>query len=210
MATEHDSSDTEQAPTEQASAETTELPPAKAAEVVQAWSIDDPAEVDSDSPRRGWLLSVGLVGLVVVVAGALIFLAATFFSSHRSKPVEPKAQPTTTVPVAAPPPPAVTVITTPRPTVTVTAEPPAPPPLSATDQQFLAALRTYGLTYPDPEYAISHAHATCDFMASHSEFSLSSPTGNYIARTTIWPDNGPAAIFAYQSATTYCPQHQSD
>jgi hypothetical protein len=151
-----------------------------------------------------------LVALLVVIAGALIFLATTLFGSGSPKPVEPKAQPTTTVPVAAPPPPPPTVTVTPPPTVTVTAEPPAPPSLSATDQQFLTALRNYGLTYPDPEYAISHAHATCDFMASHNVFSGSSPTGNYIARTTIWPDNGPAAIFAYQSATTYCPQHQSD
>jgi hypothetical protein len=96
--TDHDSEhDTEQAPTEQASAETTELAPVNHAEQVQAWSVDDTAEVDSDSPRR-WL-SVGLVGLVILVTGALIFLAATLFSSHKSKPVEPKAQPSTTMPV---------------------------------------------------------------------------------------------------------------
>jgi len=206
------SDDTELTPTEQASTETTELPPVKPATGnLQAWSLADTAEVDSPPPR-GWLISAGLVGLVVVVGGALFFLAATLFGSRAPKPVEPKTQSTTTVPVAAPtpPPPAVTVTNTPPPTVTVTAEPPAPPPLSTTDQQFLTALRNYGLTYPDPEYAISHAHATCDFMASHSVFSGSSPTGNYIARTTIWPDNGPAAIFAMQSATTYCPESQSE
>ena len=209
----NDQQDTEQAPTAAAelAEQTTELPPAShTAATPEAWSLDDTAEVDSAPPRSRFVWA-GLVTLVVVIAGALIFLAATLFSSHRSKSVEPKAQPTTTVPVAAPPPPpAVTVTKTPPPTVTVTAEPPAPPPLSATDQQFLTALRTYGLTYPDPEYAISHAHATCDFMASHNVFSGSSPTGNYIAGTTIWPDNGPAAIFAMQSATTYCPESQSE
>ncbi|MBV8861725.1 MAG: hypothetical protein JO259_07685 [Mycobacterium sp.] len=145
----NDQHDTEQAPTTAADSETTELPPAKAAEMAHAWSLDDTTELDSELPRR-WL-SVGLVGLVIVVAGALIFLAITLFRSHSSKSVRPSAQPTTTAPVAAPPPPAITVTATPPPTVTVTAEPPAPPPLSATDQQFLTALRTYGLTYPDPE-----------------------------------------------------------
>jgi hypothetical protein len=43
-----DQQDTELAPTEQASAETTELPPANhAAATPQAWSLDDTAELDS-------------------------------------------------------------------------------------------------------------------------------------------------------------------
>jgi hypothetical protein len=206
--TEHDSPGTEAAPTAAAELadKKTELPPAThaSAEQVHAWSLDT-AEIDSEPPRRGLLFSAGLV---VVIAGALIFLATMLFGSVSPKPVEPSAKPSMSAPVAATPPPTVTV--TPPPTVTVTAEPPAPPPLSATDQQFLTALKTYGPTYPDSDYAISHAHAVCDFMASDNVFSGSSPTANYIARTTIWPDNGPAAIFAYQSATAYCPQRQSD
>ncbi len=95
--------DTEQAPTAapELAAPTTELPPAShAAEAAEAWSLGDTAEVDSELPRR-WL-SVGLVGLVVAVAGALILLAATLFSSHESKPGEPKAQPSTTMPMEQP------------------------------------------------------------------------------------------------------------
>jgi hypothetical protein len=206
--TDHQDHDTKQAPTTAADNETTELPPGKAAEMAHAWSLDDTTELDSEPPRR-WL-SIGLIGLVIVMAGALTLLAVTLFRPHGPKPVEPKAQPTTTVPVAARPPPAVTVTTTPPPTVTVTAQPPAPPPLSATDQQFLSALRTYGLTYPDPDYAISNAHGTCEYMTTHGVFTGSEPTAEYIARTTIWPNNGPAAIFAYQSATAYCPQRLSD
>jgi Protein of unknown function (DUF732) len=209
----HQDHDTEAAPTEQASPPTTKLPPANhAAATPEAWSLDDTAEVDS-APPRGRLISAGLVALVVVIAGALIFLAATLFGSRAPKPVEPKAQPTTTVPVAAPtPPPAVTVTATPPPTVTVTAEPPAPPPLSATDQQFLTALRNYGLTYPDPEYAISHAHATCDFMVSHGVRSGNMLTANYVAQTTIWDEQntGHAALFAIESASTYCQESQSE
>jgi hypothetical protein len=44
--------ETEQAPTTEASSETSELAPVKpATESVYAWSVDDTAEVDSDSPR---------------------------------------------------------------------------------------------------------------------------------------------------------------
>ncbi|MGB8208630.1 MAG: DUF732 domain-containing protein [Mycobacterium sp.] len=205
--------DTELAPTEQASTETTELPTAThAAEHVQAWSLADTAEVDTGSGPRGWLVSVGLVGLVVVVAGALIFLATTLFGSRSPKPVEPKAQPTTTVPVAAPPPPpAVTATATPPPTVTVTAAAPPAPALSSTDQQFLTALQNNGLSYPDPDYAISHAHATCDFMVNHRVQSGSHSAADYVARTTIWTDEyGQGEIFAMYSAFNYCPQSQSE
>jgi hypothetical protein len=82
--------DTEAAPTEQASPPTTELPPANhaAAESVHAWSLDDTAEVDSAPPRSRFVWA-GLVTLVVVIAGALIFLAATLFGSGHSKHLEP-------------------------------------------------------------------------------------------------------------------------
>src|ERR1700722_17273077 len=106
----------EQAPTEQASAETTEMPPANhAAATPEAWSLDDTAEVEPPS-RTSRLVWSGLAALVVALAGALIFLGATLFSSDQSKPVEPSAKPSASV--AAPPrPPTVTV--TPPPTVTV-------------------------------------------------------------------------------------------
>jgi hypothetical protein len=207
--TEHEH-DTEAAPTEQASPPTTELPPANhaAAESVQAWSLDDTAEIDS-APPRGWLISAGLVGVVAVVGGALFFLSATFFGSGSSKHVEPSAQPRTTVPVAAPlPPPPVSVTATPPPPVTVTAPAPA---LSSTDQQFLTVLRNMGLSYPDPDYAISHAHATCDFMANHGVRSGNMLAADYVARTTIWTEeHGQAAIFAINSAASYCPESQSE
>jgi hypothetical protein len=112
----NDQQDTEAAPTTEASAETTELPPASHAEQAYAWSIDDTTELDSE-PRRGRWLSAGLVTLVAVIAGALIYLAATFFGFGESKHVEPSATPSTSVPIAPPPTSA---------TVTVTAAPPPP------------------------------------------------------------------------------------
>lgn len=108
--------DTEQAPTEQASAETTELPPAShAAATPEAWSLDDDAEVDL-AQHGSRLVSAGLVALVLVVTGALIYFAATLFGAGPSKHVERPAipSPTTTVRLSAP-------------AVTVTAAPPAAP-----------------------------------------------------------------------------------
>ena len=84
----NDQPDTEAAPTTEASTETTELPPASHAEQAYAWSIDDTTELDSE-PRRGRWLSAGLVTLVTVIAGALIYLAATLFGFGESKHVEP-------------------------------------------------------------------------------------------------------------------------
>lgn len=100
MASEGDSSDAEQVPTaaaEQAE-QTTALPPAfDAVEQPQAWSLEDTTEVNSKLPG-GWL-SAALIGLVVVIAGALILLAATLLDSHGPKPGEPKGQPPPTMPV---------------------------------------------------------------------------------------------------------------
>lgn len=168
--------DTEAAPTEQASPPTTELPPANhaAAESVHAWSLDDIAEIESDSPRRGRWLSAGLASLVVVVAAALIYLAATFFGAGKTKHVEQSAlpSPTTTVRVAAPPaPPAPTVTVTAAPPVTVTAAPPTTaalvptststpaPALSSTDQDFLTDIA--GSFPSGGEYAIQLGHIAC-------------------------------------------------
>jgi len=120
--TEPDEPDTEQASTTEASAETTEIPPAARTAAELAWSVDDDT-ADVEPPRRSSrLVWSALVALVVVIAGALIFLGITLFGSHHSNPVAPSVQPTSsTVPIAAPSsPPAPS-------TVTVTAEaPPAP------------------------------------------------------------------------------------
>lgn len=210
--------DTEQAPTEQASVETTELAPVNHAEQVQAWSVDDGAEVESDSPPRGRWLSVGLVGLVVLVMAALIYLAATLFGigspKHAAPPTVPP--PTTTAPVTAPPPPAVTVTTTPPPTVTVTAGPPAVEPtpveLTDTDRQFISKLRKGGIEYPfsNPGYPIGKAHAVCDYEAAHQQVAprvdKSAQGGKWVEENTIWYGDN-AVAFSSLAQATYCPQY---
>jgi Protein of unknown function (DUF732) len=221
--TEHDSPDTEQAPTAAAELpeQTTELPPAThaAAEQVYAWSIDDTAEPDSDSPRRGRLVSVGLVSLVVVVAGALIYLAATLFGYASSKHVEPSAKLSTTVPVAAPPPtPAPPPAAVPAPTSAAVPAPtppavePTPVELTDTDRQFITKLRNGGVEYPysNPGYPIGKAHAVCDYLSAHQQVAWgvdkSAQAGKFVEENTIWYGDN-AMAFASLAQTTYCPQY---
>jgi hypothetical protein len=84
----------------------------------------------------------------------------------------------------------------------------APPaPLSARDQQFLAVLQNMGLGYPSLDYAISHAHATCDYMAKHPHDAAAAD--NYVAATTVWTGAN-AVMFKDYSAVNYCPQFASE
>ena len=78
---------------------------------------------------------------------------------------------------------------------------------SSTDQQFLTVLRNMGLGYPSPEYAISHAHAACDYMAKHPRDQAAAD--NYVAATTVWT-GGNAVMFKDYSAANYCPQFASE
>jgi hypothetical protein len=88
----NDQHDTEQAPTTAADSETTELPPAKAAEMAHAWSLEETPDHDTSS-RRGRFIWAGLVTLVVVVTGALIYLGVTLFGAGQSKHVEKSQEP---------------------------------------------------------------------------------------------------------------------
>jgi hypothetical protein len=78
---------------------------------------------------------------------------------------------------------------------------------SSTDQQFLTVLQNMGLGYPSPDYAISHAHATCDYMAEHPHDQAA--VDNYVAATTIWTGVN-AVMFKDYSAVSYCPQFASE
>jgi hypothetical protein len=221
--TDNDEHDTEQAPTTAADSETTELPPAKAAEIAHAWSLDDTTEPEPRAPRQITLLSLGLIALVLVVAGALVFLTATLFNNHRPKNAESRSQPIATAPVAAPPPP-VTVTTTPTP-VTVKAGPsatvPAPTPsaveptpveLTDTDRQFISKLRNGGIEYPfsNPGYPIGKAHAVCAYEAAHQQVApgvdKSAQGGKWVEENTIWYGDN-AVAFSSLAQATYCPQY---
>jgi hypothetical protein len=218
--TEHDAPGTEAAPTAAAELadQTTELPPADhAAATPEAWSLDDTGEVEPPS-RTSRLVWSGLVALVVVIAGALIFLGTTYFGSRDPKPVVPSAQPTSsTVPVAAPPPAPSTVTVTAGPPAAVPAPtPPAvePTPVELTDadRQFISKLRNGGIEYPfsNPGYPIGKAHAVCDYEAAHQQVApgvdKSAQGGKWVEENTIWYSDN-AVAFSSLAQATYCPQY---
>lgn len=76
-----------------------------------------------------------------------------------------------------------------------------------TDQQFLAVLQNMGLGYPSPDYAISHAHAACSYMAHHPHDAAAAD--NYVASTTVWTGVN-AVMFKDYAAVSYCPQFASE
>jgi hypothetical protein len=213
--------------------ETAEIAPADAVTQLRelAWSENDTAEEVSpfdESGERDWgptWRRAGLIGGVAVVGAGLAFaVGGVGQPAHQAAPLPPPS--TTTAPPAAQPapqaapaPPPVTV--TAPPPVTVTAPPPVtiqaapppatviePPPLSATDQQFLAVLHNQGLSYPDPAYAISHAQAVCDFMASHRGTAASPST--FVQNTTIWTGGLQSVEFSDYARVSYCPQFASE
>lgn len=219
--TEHEQEDTELAPTAAAelAEQTSELPPANhAGATPEAWSLDDTAEVEQTHCLGSPLVWSALVALVVVIAGALIFLGTTYFGSRDSKPLVPSAQPTSsTVPVAAPPPAPSTVTVTAGPPAAVPAPtPPAVEPtpveLTDTDRQFISKLRNGGIEYPfsNPGYPIGKAHAVCDYEAAHQQVApgvdKSAQGGKWVEENTIWYGDN-AVAFSSLAQATYCPQY---
>jgi hypothetical protein len=184
-----------------------------------AWSLDDTQE--SDTPKRQWrghLLWAGLVTLLCAIVAVVTWFSITLYHQQSSRPMpSPASSAEAPAPKPVPPPPTATVTVVPAPAPnTPTAQPAptvvpssvAPSLLSSTDRQFLAVLQNMGLGYPSPDYAIAHAHATCDYMAKR-RITPASAT-DYVARTTIWVDEQSANMFANYSAVNYCPQFASE
>lgn len=210
--TDHQDHDTEASPTAAAELadETTELPPATHAAPELAWSSDDDtAEVEPTHHRGSPLVWSALFALVAVIAGALIFLGATYFGSKDSKPVA--SQPTSsTVPVAAPPPAPSTVTVTADPPPEASAPSAAPTStaasLSATDDAFLTQMKSGGMSIPTldaAEYTVTNAHQVCDYRANHDE----ATTAKYAASITAWAVGANPSAFTEMAEFHYCSQY---
>ena len=159
------------------------------------------------------LVTIAVAGVVAVVmmrAPTSDFPSAPSAPSTVTVMIQPPVTSTMTAAPLPPPPPPPPVSTPPATPAPTTAPSSAAPTLSHADQLFLTEIEDIGISYPSSDYAITHAHATCDFMINHHVYSGSSETGNYVAATTVWGSNGPAAMFAMYAANNYCVQHQSD
>jgi hypothetical protein len=160
-----------------------------------AWSLDTEETSTHDHGWLGPVTSAGLVALVCVIVAVVTWFAITLYHQNDSRPaaqnVAPAPKPVAPVPPSAPPKP-------------VAPEPPsAPPKLSDNDRAFLADLRQGGLIVPSEGYAISHAHATCDFMAVHEEGGIL----NFVETSTIWTHDVSARPFIETAVSYFCPQY---
>ena len=175
--TDHDDSDTEVAPTEQASPPITELPSAEHTEPPQAGSLDDAAEADFVPQRKWYVWPSALLALAILLLLTLGPPLTTIFSSSGSKRVAPEPKPSTTVLVNAPPSAPTVALQTPA------AAAPTPG-FSAYDEQFLSLMTQEGWGCTDNSSAeqcknqmVNFAHQICTYSGQpidviYQEFDL--------------------------------------
>lgn len=172
-----------------------------------AWSQESETVELRRRDWRGVLLWAALVALLCSTVGAVLVFSSVLYRSQFSRPVQ--SPPTSAAVRPSAPPTTATVTVTPAAPVSPSTTQPAPStvvpaPLSATDQQFLLSLRGAGISYPSADYAISHAHGVCDYMATHGGRAADGTA--YVERTTGW--YGLAAVeFSDYAKGNYCPQY---
>jgi hypothetical protein len=78
----------------------------------------------------------------------------------------------------------------------------------STDDQFLAALRAAGLTYPDPDKAIAAGKSVCTMAVDQNMRMANVVIAIHNSNPRLqWDD---AAKFTAIAADTYCPQTPTD
>jgi Protein of unknown function (DUF732) len=139
------------------------------------------------SGRMGVLRRMGpLTALPLSLVAVVTVLVATF-ADHNPQPA---AQPSEVPPSAARPNPA----------------PPQaqPPPLGIADRAFIEGLKQVGVPIPSHEYAMTHGHAVCDFLAHQPDVAAAV---RFVQQSSIW-DANQSANFAAGAIVSYCPQYE--
>jgi Protein of unknown function (DUF732) len=143
--------------------------------------------------RKGVLRRFSLIAALplslVGVASVLVVMLAV----HKSPPA---AQPPMVPPSSA------------RPTPTERPTPPVPkaqaPQLDIVDNAFINGLKENGVPVPSTEYAMTHGHAVCDFLAHQPNFA---EAVGFVQRSSVW-DANQSADFAAAAVVSYCPQYE--
>lgn len=148
------------------------------------------------APRRATFRRKGLLlrfGPLAVLPLSLIAVAAVCVVMFATRSPAPAAQPEAAPPSSAPP------------------APPAPaapraqaPPADIVDTVFIDVLKRNGVPVPSNEYATTHGHAVCDFLANRPN--LTEAIG-FVQRTTVW-DATQSANFTAGAVVSYCPQYE--
>jgi Protein of unknown function (DUF732) len=160
------------------------------------WSQCDETDDIARYGRKGVLRRFGLLAALPLSLVAVAAVLVVMFAVHNPHPA---AQPTVVPPsVARPSPPP--SVARPNP-----AAPKAPaPPLDIVDTAFIDALKQEGVPVPSHEYAMTHGHAVCDFLAHQPNFA---EAVRFVQRSSIW-DANQSTEFAAGAIVSYCPQYQ--
>lgn len=158
--------------------------------------LGHPPEVEWSPPAGGTVGRKGVrrrFGLLAALPLSLIAAAAVLvvIVVHRPHPVtEPVTDPPSSAQPSPPPP-------------SAQPAPAAAPPLAIVDRAFIDTLKHEGVPVPDREYALSHAHAVCDFLANQPDFPGAI---RFVQQSSIW-DADQSTQFAAGAVASYCPQH---
>jgi Protein of unknown function (DUF732) len=78
------------------------------------------------------------------------------------------------------------------------------PPVDIVDGAFVDVLQHEGVPVPSHEYATTHGHAVCDFLAQQHNFA---DAVRYVQSSSIW-DADQSANFTTGAVVSYCPQFE--
>jgi Protein of unknown function (DUF732) len=137
--------------------------------------------------RKRVLRRFGLIAALPLSLVSIATVLVVMFAVHKPQPAP---QPPIVPPSSA------------RPT------PPAPkahvPSLDIVDKAFIDGLKENGVPVPSTEYAMTHGHAVCDFLAHQPNFA---EAVRFVQRSSIW-DANQSADFAAAAVVSYCPQYE--
>lgn len=163
-----------------------------------------PRETKSSTPyrRKSALRRFRLVAALPLSLAAVAAAVVLMFAVHNSYPTAeqaeappPGAQPNPAPPTGVPP-------SSARPNPAA----PATPASSAeiVDRAFVDALKQEGVPIPSQDYAISHGHAVCDFLAQQPSFTQAV---SHLQQSSTWDANQSADV-AVGAIVSYCPQYE--
>jgi hypothetical protein len=152
--------------------------------------------------RKGVLRRFGLLAalpLSLVSAAAVLVMMFAVHNPH------PAAQPTEVPPSDVLPNPAQPTVVPPSGARPNPAVPKAPAPmLEVVDRAFIDALNQEGVPVPSHEYATTHAHAVCDFLAHQPNFA---EAVRFVQQSSVWDANQSTDVAA-GAIVSYCPQYE--
>ncbi len=150
-------------------------------------------EIDDFRPRmrKSALRRFGPLAVLPLSLLAVAVVWVVMFGAHKAPPPQEE-------PAAAPPPPSAQPLPPAPP-------PPHAPPVDIVDGAFVDVLKQNGVPVPSREYATTHGHAVCDFLAQQPNLA---DAVRYVQNSSIW-DADQSTNFTTGAVVSYCPQYEA-